>query len=503
MILGQRYRLIEPIGHGGMAVVWRAHDQILRRTVAVKMLAPQLALDPDNLRLLRDEALAVAGLTHPHITSVYDYGHQHLDGSKQAYLVMELVEGVTLRQLLQDAPSGLEWKTAASITAQTAAALAAAHERGIVHRDVTPSNIMLTADGVKVLDFGICVLAGFDDGQDDELVGTVDYIAPERVTGRVVVTAACDVYALGMILYRCLSGSLPWDGDTLTQRLRSHVFTPPEALPPVAGLPAGVADLCLSCLAKDPADRPTAAELATQLGRWELPSPPAAPTAGEQERTQLLKIPADVPRPTERLPAGAASRLASSIRTMPPRRKASLSAGAVTVAALVGVLLLNTGSADQAGATESPTAACDITYEIRPAGAGDSAELTVATSRDHPAPWRLTFTAGDQAPLVGPSVDLRQTGREVAITGAAALHARESFTVSLTSAVNGSGTAPAQFVLDGTACQSNVRVFSEVPSPVVVEPPPANPAEPVRQPPEQTSGKGKADNKGKGKGKGG
>lgn len=493
MVLGRRYRLVEPIGTGGMAVVWRAYDQVLHRTVAVKMLAPQPAHQQDGLRLLRAEALAVASLAHPHITSVHDYGQQRIDGREQPYLVMELVEGVTLRQLLHDAPGGLDGTTAASIVAQTAAALAAAHARGIVHRDVTPSNIMLTADGVKVLDFGICVLAGFDDGQDDELVGTVDYIAPERITGRSPVTAACDVYALGVILYRCLSGRLPWHAGPPAQRLREHVFTAPDPLPPVAGLPPAVLDLCLRCLAKDPADRPSAAEIAVRLGRSHL-APGMAPAADDGERTRLLAMPTEITRPAAERHGGVSSRLATSIRTMPPRRRAGLSAGAVTIAGLLGVVLLNTG-ADHAGATEVPAEACSVTYEIRAAGAAQDAALSVRTSHDRPAPWRLAFTSGDQPLLTGDPVSLHQADGQVVITGAAGLRAGEPFTVRLTGPADASG-APARFQLDDTVCQSSVSVFSAVPSPVVVvEPAPAARTDHAGKPAPPPKGK----NKGKGK----
>lgn len=287
-LLGGRYRLLERIGAGGMAVVWRAYDEVLHRPVAVKMLSPAVGARPDGLRLLRIEALAAASLQHPHITQIYDYG-EHVAGQPQPYLVMELVDGVTLLETLRAHPRGLGWPRTAQIVAQLAAALAAAHARGVVHRDVTPSNVMLTARGVKVLDFGICTLAGSADA-DDELVGTVDYIAPERVAGTDAVTPACDVYALGLVLYRCLTGHLPWRDTTPTQRLRDHVQQPPQELPELPGLPAYVRELCLSCLAKKPEDRPAAAEIAAELGTIaDFPRGVAAdPAPGEL--TRLLAI---------------------------------------------------------------------------------------------------------------------------------------------------------------------------------------------------------------------
>ncbi len=287
-LLGRRYRLLERIGAGGMAVVWRAYDEVLCRPVAVKMLSPSVGARADSLRLLRTEALAAAGLQHPHITAVYDYG-VHAAELPQPYLVMELVDGVTLLETLRAHPAGLGWTRTEQIIAQLAAALAAAHARGVVHRDVTPANVMLTERGVKVLDFGICTFAGTADA-DDELVGTIDYIAPERVAGTDAVTPACDVYALGIVLYRCLTGHLPWHDTTPTQRLRDHVQQPPQDLPELPGLPRHVRELCLRCLAKTPEDRPTAAEIAGALGPvTAVPSRAAADPAGELTRMLAIR----------------------------------------------------------------------------------------------------------------------------------------------------------------------------------------------------------------------
>ncbi|WP_144120193.1 serine/threonine-protein kinase [Catellatospora sichuanensis] len=480
VVLGRRYRLVERIGAGGMAVVWRAFDELLHRTVAVKMLSPILASQPDNLRLLRAEALAVAGLTHPRITSVYDYGQQRLHGHEQPYLVMELVDGVTLRQALQENASGLDWQDAVSITAQVAAALAEAHVRGIVHRDVTPANIMLTAAGVKVLDFGICVLSGFDDGQDDELLGTVDYIAPERVTGRSAVTPASDVYSLGMVLYRCLSGRLPWDLATPAQRLRQHVFSPPDALPVVPGMPAAVMELCLSCLAKNPADRPTAAEIAAGLDHWTVPELRAARSAEADEHTRLLALPVELTRRDPQKVAGVAGRLAASVRAMPARRRVGLSAGVVAVTGLVGALVFNTGLADIAGATQVPTPpdVCQVGLQIHVVGAEYTASLAVSTAHDHPQPWRLTFTVDGWQVRGDRPGTVRQDGHRAVVTGHVDLAAGSPVAIGLAGTGRVSGAAPAEFALDGTTCQSSVNVFSTVPSPV----PAAEPTPVARKP---------------------
>jgi serine/threonine-protein kinase len=146
-ILGGRYRLVERLGKGGMSVVWRAYDEVLGRAVAVKVLAPSFAADAVSRERIRAEAQAAAVLSHPNITSVYDYGEQvQPDGTRVPYVVMELVHGPTLSRRLASGP--LPWRTALRISAQVAAALAAAHARGLVHRDVKPANVMLTVNGV-------------------------------------------------------------------------------------------------------------------------------------------------------------------------------------------------------------------------------------------------------------------------------------------------------------------------------------------------------------------
>src|SRR4051794_21862729 len=205
--LGGRYRLLDPIGTGGMSVVWRARDVVLDRDVAVKVLSVDLAGDAASRERIRAEALAVAKLQHPNITSVHDYGESTVDTAP--YVVMELLQGHLLSNRLR--ASRMSWRQATQIGAQVAAALAAAHERGVVHRDIKPSNVMLTGSGAKVLDFGVAGLAGSPD-DDDMVFGTPAYLAPERLVGDVVVPAT-DVYALGLLVYRCLTDRLPWDAE--------------------------------------------------------------------------------------------------------------------------------------------------------------------------------------------------------------------------------------------------------------------------------------------------
>lgn len=263
-LVGGRYRLIEELGEGGMSVVWRGQDEVLGRPVAVKMLAPRLSSDPTFRRQMRIEARAAARLSHPHITGVYDYGEAVRFGRTVPYVVMELVDGEPLAARL-DRDGRLPWWDAVVLAAQVAAALAAAHARGVVHRDITPGNVMVTGLGAKVVDFGISALVGERDGTaDGQLFGTPAYLAPERL-GQGQVSPATDVYALGLLLYRMLTGQLPWRTATRTQMLRAHLYTEPAPMPSVPGLPPGVVEIVDRCLAKDPAGRPDSAELARVL----------------------------------------------------------------------------------------------------------------------------------------------------------------------------------------------------------------------------------------------
>jgi eukaryotic-like serine/threonine-protein kinase len=275
-LLAGRYRLVERLGAGGMSVVWRGFDEVLGRQVAVKVLPPSTSTDPSFRRRLRAEAQAAARLSHAHITSVYDYGEATTaDGEPVPYVVMELIDGESLAAVLARVRR-LPWQQAVRITAEVAAALAAAHSRGIVHRDVTPANVMLTPSGAKVVDFGISALIGENDiDPDGSLLGTPAYLAPERLEGGQV-SPATDVYAVGLLIYRTLIGQLPWDVGTTTALLRAHQYTEPEPLPPVDGLPPAVAALVGRCLEKRPDDRPSSAELAHVLAGISAGAPVAA-----------------------------------------------------------------------------------------------------------------------------------------------------------------------------------------------------------------------------------
>jgi serine/threonine-protein kinase len=306
--LSGRYRLVERLGAGGMSVVWRAYDEVLGRQVAVKLLASGYAADPAFRAGIRKEARAAARLSHPHITNVYDYGEAvNQDGSPLPYVVMELVEGQTLAQRLASGP--VPWRAALEIGRQVASALAVAHARGLVHRDVTPANIMLTADGVKVVDFGISAIVG--ERGEQIILGTPAYLAPERLSGAPA-QPATDVYSLGLVLYHAIAGGLP-----------------PAALPP---MPAPVGYLIAQCLDPEPGRRPDSRTLVERLAALAGAAVPVRPPA-----TGMVPVPAG-PAGTRIMPPDRGRR---PPRPQRPFRRSRLGWLLLPVALLsVGLLLL-------------------------------------------------------------------------------------------------------------------------------------------------------------------
>ena len=298
-LLARRYRLIDQIGAGGMSVIWRARDEVLDRVVAIKVLAPSLAADAKFREMVREEARAAAQLVHPHVTSVHDYGETVApDGNVTAFVVMELLAGEELEARLTAGP--LPWAEAVEICAQVAEALAAAHRLGIVHRDITPANIMMTSVGAKVLDFGIATHIGApDEDEDGETFGTPAYVAPERLDGTPA-QPATDTYSLGVLLYETLSGRVPFPAttwDDLTHALENDATPPP--LLGVPNLPPVVAEVCMRCLARDPYARPTAHQVGQALRNQLLPSDPQAETM----LSPTVTLPAIVGPATEPTPA--------------------------------------------------------------------------------------------------------------------------------------------------------------------------------------------------------
>jgi eukaryotic-like serine/threonine-protein kinase len=253
--LGGRYKLDERIAGGGMGDVWRGTDEVLGRTVAVKILLPALLEEPGFAERFRGEARTMATINHPGVVDVYDYGS---DAAVGAYLVMEYVEGDALSRTLSRVSRLTPGRTMALI-AQAADALQAAHEKGIVHRDVKPGNLLVRPNGTLVLtDFGIARSAQVGQlTQAGSVLGTASYISPEQASGSVA-TPLSDIYALGVVAYQCLSGRRPYEGDNPLEIAMKHVRDQPPPLPP--DIPPSVRGIVERAMAKDPAARfPTAA----------------------------------------------------------------------------------------------------------------------------------------------------------------------------------------------------------------------------------------------------
>src|SRR5947209_1666996 len=291
-LLGGRYELGEVLGYGGMAEVHLGRDVRLGRDVAVKLLRPDLARDPSFQGRFRREAQSAASLNHPSIVAVYDTGEDTQGGTSTPYIVMEYVEGRTLREVLE-AEGRLLPQRALEITANVCAALDQAHRAGIVHRDVKPGNVMLTPAGeVKVMDFGIArAMTGSTSTmtQTAAVIGTAHYLSPEQARGEHV-DARSDIYSTGCMLYELVTGAPPFSGDTPVAVAYQHVREepiPPSRVEPE--VPAAIDAIVLKAMAKNPANRyQTAAQMRADLERALAGQPvEAAPVLAEDSTTVL------------------------------------------------------------------------------------------------------------------------------------------------------------------------------------------------------------------------
>ncbi|MEV6813873.1 serine/threonine-protein kinase [Micromonospora sp. NPDC051296] len=466
-LLGERYRLIEQLGTGGMSVVWRGYDEVLGRQVAVKVLASRLASDRAFRHRIRIEAQAAARLCHPNITNVYDYGESEQAGLTVPYVVMELIDGGPLTTRLAH-DRGLPWREAVTVAAEVASALATAHARGVVHRDVTPGNVMLTSTGVKMVDFGISALVGESEkGPDEALLGTPAYLAPERLDNGQV-SPATDVYAVGLLLYRMLTGRLPWRADTTTEMLRAHMYRQPEPMPPVPGLPEKVADLVHRCLAKRPADRPATAELARTLGEA-AGRAPAVPVCAVDGRTgpMLLASAGTTILPwstaTDALPlVGLRTR-----RRLDRRRRAEAGVAAAALMAVTAAVWGVTSHSPASGGIDQPAQArmggeqripCQVTYALRKDSGKDfTAELSLTNTGDRELrDWTMRFAFPSQQTVTGATpAPVRQQGRAVAVQPAPhrpTLAPGATEKVSLTGTYTGANPLPVEFRVGDAVC---------------------------------------------------
>ena len=260
-MLDNRYELLELIGSGGMAMVYKAKCHRLNRLVAVKVLKSDFASDADFRRRFYDESQAIAMLSHPNIVSVYDVSR-----SSPEYIVMELIDGITLKQYMERR-GRLNWRESLHFITQIMKGLSHAHSRGIVHRDIKPQNIMVLRDGsVKVTDFGIACLSNSANTMTQEALGSVHYISPEQAKGNRP-DARSDIYSAGVVLYEMLTGRLPFEGDNAVsvaiQHLSSVPLSPREIDPEV---PEALEKICMKAMASDIDRRyPTADAMLTDL----------------------------------------------------------------------------------------------------------------------------------------------------------------------------------------------------------------------------------------------
>ncbi|WP_433622003.1 serine/threonine-protein kinase [Nocardia sp. CA-120079] len=278
-----RYRLLELLGAGGMGQVYRAHDTETDRVVALKVLSQHLAHDPKYRERFRREAHAAARLSEPHVIPIHGYGE--IDG--RLYLDMRLVEGHDIAALLGTGPIAKD--TAVDYIRQIGSALDAAHRAGLVHRDVKPSNILVTpGDFAYLIDFGIAVSSG-----DASLtttgaaIGSFAYTAPERLLHGAC-DARSDVYSLTCVLYQCLTGSQPFPGDSVEQQITAHLNTPPPRPSASAAVPATLDAVIARGMAKNPDDRyRTAGDLATAARAALDATPTATPAPSRLATTRI------------------------------------------------------------------------------------------------------------------------------------------------------------------------------------------------------------------------
>ncbi|PXA72230.1 protein kinase domain-containing protein [Cryobacterium arcticum] len=347
LTFGGRYELQSRIAIGGMGEVWQSVDLVIGRTVAIKILKDEYLGDPGFLERFRAEARHAALVNHEGIANVFDYGEE--DGS--AFLVMELVPGEALSTILEREHT-LPADKVLDIVAQTAAALHAAHAAGLVHRDIKPGNLLITPEGrVKITDFGIARIADqVPLTATGQVMGTVQYLSPEQASGRSA-SPTTDIYSLGIVAYESLAGRRPFTGESQVAIAMAQINEQPPPLPDTISEP--VRNLVISCLAKNPADRPASAahlaRAAIALRRGDVAAaaasvpavmagitPTAAtmlmPGAGNDQTTQLMPSAGAQPQPGTRAEAAAAAAAAA------PKKKKKRSPWTWPLVALISIL---------------------------------------------------------------------------------------------------------------------------------------------------------------------
>lgn len=298
-LIAGRYRLDHVIASGGMGAVWRAEDERLDRTVAVKVLHAGLERAGRPQERFKVEAKILASLKGPGCVEVYDFGEE-LDGDRTVlFLVMELVEGVSLAELLHR-EERLDPERTMRIMAEAAEALATAHKRGVVHRDIKPGNILIDTDGrVKVVDFGISLFAHNERlTPSGEVLGTAPYVSPEQLRDKDV-SGASDLYALGAVAYECLTGTPPFDAVDPAAVIHGHLYSEPPVLP--ADVPSEVAEVVTKSLKKTPEERWESGEILAAAARaattGQHPVAATPPAIGSSAEAATANVPASARAP--------------------------------------------------------------------------------------------------------------------------------------------------------------------------------------------------------------
>ena len=378
-IIQERYLLEERLGGGGMGEVWRALDQRLQRTVAIKLLAPQFVESPEFLVRFLREAQSIARISHPNVVSILDFG----ESDETPFLVMEHVPG---EPLTETTGTPMAPDKASAIIAQAAEAAGAAHAEGIVHRDIKPANIVITDEGrAKLVDFGIASVENVDRiTATGTAIGSPHYISPEQASGATA-TPRSDVYSLGIVLFELLTGSRPFEGDSVAGVAAAHVEQePPRPSTLVEGLDSHVEKVVLKCLAKDPEDRfADGRELARALSgdadaRTLLVAPPVTPTPAP-DATQILPVDDAVSYESDPFEPEA---------TDSPWKAALLGLliGLVLLALAIGAYILLTGReppSDSAPATEQREQGGQVRSEDP--GGGEEADAGEEPTEEQPA----------------------------------------------------------------------------------------------------------------------
>ncbi|WP_116111792.1 serine/threonine-protein kinase [Austwickia chelonae] len=381
-VFGNRYTLVSRIAVGGMGEVWRASDRVLGRTVAIKLLSANLAQQEGFAERFREEARHTALLGHPNIATVYDYGED--DGA--SWLVMEFVEGEPLSQIIREQGAQSPRRTA-MIIGQCAEALQAAHEAGVIHRDVKPANILLRPDGVaKLTDFGI---ARAKDAapmtRTGEVMGTAQYISPEQAMGKTV-SGSSDIYSLGCVAYELLTGERLFDEGSAVATAMAHVHNVPPPLP--VTVPNAMAAVIESCLAKDPSQRPESARAVAKAMKGGPAAAAAAVPQGfahtrqmpEQSSTRQLTSPtAYATHPADRY---GAAQSGPSRPVPPPSRKTNpwmvAGFGVLTLVAIFAVLRM-TGLVGESGKS-SPKPSSGVSISAPPNTSSESSSSSSSSA---------------------------------------------------------------------------------------------------------------------------